>query len=257
MKKNLLLVVGVVVLGVVGVAIYGLKNLDSLVKQVIEQVGTEVTGTKVSVAGVKITLAEGRGEIHGLNIANPAGFNTRHLFHLNTVALDITPESLLGDVIVIDEVLIDGAEIVTEQKGQTTNLQALQKNLAKHSQGSTTQSEKASSADQAAGKPVRLAIKSFKFINNNAQLHTEQWEPQQLNVPNIVMTNLGSPTSGLTPEQLSAEVIDRLTKAVEKSAKEALKKKAEKEAKKALNKELDKNLSDKEKKQLDSLKSMF
>jgi vancomycin resistance protein YoaR len=153
-------------------------------------------------------------------------------------------------------VLIDGADIIAEQKGQTTNLQALLENIEKNS-SAPTETEAKAPDENTTSKPIRLMIKKFSFINNKASLETEQWDPQVLKVPNIVMNNLGDEKVGLTPEQLSAEVINRLIKSVETAAKEALKEKAKEEAKKALTEQLDKNLSDEDKAKLDSLKNVF
>lgn len=255
MKKVIGFIFAAALVMILAIAYYGLKNLDAIVKHVIVQVGTNVTGSQVAVDSVSISLKEGRGEISGLNLANPTGFDSKHLFHLNQVALDIKPNSLFGDVIVIDEVLIDGADIIAEQKGQQTNLQVLLKQLEQNGGGS--QSESAPVEEKPAdpnAKPVRLAITKFSFINNKAELHTEKWAPQVLSVPNIVMNNLGSADNGLTPEQLSSEVVKRLVRSVEKAATDALKKKAQEEAKKAITNELDKNLSQDTKDKLQKLK---
>ncbi len=254
MKKIILSLLAIILLALGGITYYALSNLDSIVKNVIEKVGSDVTGSTVSVGGVKITLKEGRGEISGLHLGNPQGFDSAHLFHLNNVALDLG--NVFGDVIIIDEVLIDGADIIAEQKGQTTNLQALLENIESNASAPAEQ-EPASTSSDTSAEPIRLMIKKFSFINNKASLETEQWDPQVLKVPNIVMNNLGDEKVGLTPEQLSAEVINRLTKSVERAAKEALKEKAKEEAKKAITEQLDKNLSDKDKAKLDSLKNVF
>jgi hypothetical protein len=254
MKKIILSLLAIIILVLGGITYYALSNLDAIVKTAIEKVGSDVTGSTVSVAGVSITLKEGRGEISGLHLANPKGFDSAHLFHLDKVALDLG--NVFGDVIIIDEVLIDGANIIAEQKGQTTNLQALLENIEKSSSAPAEKDTKPVE-ENTTSEPIRLMIKKFSFINNKASLETEQWDPQVLKVPNIVMTNLGDEKVGLTPEQLSTEVINRLTKSIEKAAKEALKEKAKEEAKKALTEQLDKNLSDKDKAKLDSLKNVF
>ncbi len=258
MKKFILSLLAIIVIALGGVTYYTLTNLDAIVKNVIEKVGTKVTGSAVTVDSVSIGIKEGRGEISGLHLPNPKGFSSDHLFHLAQVALDIKPSSIFGDVIIIDEVLIDGADIIAEQKGQQTNLQALLDNIEKNTASSgSSESAAEPTATDSTSEPVRLMIKKFSFINNKASLETEQWDPQVLKVPNIVMNNLGDEATGLTPEQLSVEVVNRLTKAVESAAKAALKDRLQKEAKDALNKQLNDKLSDKDKKKLDALKNTF
>ena len=68
-------VVVVLVLAVAGAGVFLLQNLDGIVKDLIEDIGTEVVGQKVSVADVKVNLAEGSASISGLSVANPPGFS--------------------------------------------------------------------------------------------------------------------------------------------------------------------------------------
>lgn len=61
--KKLLIGAGIVaVLVLVGVT-WLFSSLDGIVKNQIEAIGTELTGTKVSVGGVSIKLTEGSGQI--------------------------------------------------------------------------------------------------------------------------------------------------------------------------------------------------
>jgi len=56
----------VVVLVVVGAAVFFLySNLDSLVKTAVEDVGTQATGAKVSLANVELSPTDGKGSRRG------------------------------------------------------------------------------------------------------------------------------------------------------------------------------------------------
>lgn len=57
------------------------------------------------------------------------------------------------------------------------------------------------------------------------------------------MSDLGTANNGLTPEELSREVIKRLIENVEKAAKAELKKRAQEEAKKAIKNQINGNVS--------------
>ena len=85
MGKAIKGVMGVVAVLIVIVLIalwYVLGNLDRLVEAAIERVGPQVTGTSVLVSGVSISLKEGRGEISGLTIGNPDGFESPHALRI-------------------------------------------------------------------------------------------------------------------------------------------------------------------------------
>ena len=75
MFRKLAIAAVVVLLLIAGGLYYFLSSLNELVASAIESSGSEVTGTRVSVSGVDISLREGRGSIRGLRIANPAGFS--------------------------------------------------------------------------------------------------------------------------------------------------------------------------------------
>jgi len=62
--KKIILIGGVViVLAVAGGAYYFLTQLNAIVERQIEKIGSQITGTKVSVSSVDIKLREGSGAI--------------------------------------------------------------------------------------------------------------------------------------------------------------------------------------------------
>lgn len=254
-----LLVLIVAVVAIVVVLVF--KNLDGIIKTVVETVGSDVTQVTVSLDQVNSELTAGRIELHGFTIANPKGFNGPYLFDMDEVALQIEPKSLTGGVVVVNEVLVDGAKIVAELKGQSTNIQALQDNISKSVGSGTDSSEKSKPAEQAAtpseAADVRLMVEKVSLINNNLQLKTDQWGERTVKMPAINMNNLGDRKTGLTPEEFSAEIVSRLTDAAEKAVENELKELAKDKAKEELNKQIDKNLSDKDKEQLNQLKGLF
>nr|MDJ0877424.1 hypothetical protein [Halieaceae bacterium] len=101
MSKAVKIVLGAVValVAVVSIAmLMVLQNLDAIIKQVIEDVGSEVVGTPVRVSVVNFNLQQGRGEILGLRIANPPGFDSANAFEMDEVAVQVRPTSLAGAV---------------------------------------------------------------------------------------------------------------------------------------------------------------
>lgn len=261
--KVLLGIVAVVVAIVAIVMVLVLKNLDEIIKTVVETVGSDVTQVSVTLDSVNAEISKGRIELHGLSIDNPKGFDGDYLFDMSQVAVQVDPNSLAGDVIVINEILVDAAKISAELKGSNTNLQALQKNISQSvasGADSSSDSKKAPAAESTTsseGADVRLAIEKFSFVNSNLQLATDQWGDRTVQMPNIVMKNLGSKSAGLTPEELSQEIIARISKAAQKAIESEVKDLAKEKAEEKLNEELDARLSDKEKDQLNQLKGLF
>ena len=69
MKKGIIAaVLLLVVVGIAGVGLYVSHNIDGLVKEMVESIGTDVTGTQVAVTDVTISLADGAGAVSGLTV---------------------------------------------------------------------------------------------------------------------------------------------------------------------------------------------
>ena len=131
--KRLGMIVGglvVVVLVVVGVAVFLLySNLDSLVKTAVEDVGTQATGAKVSVANVELSPTDGKGSMRGLIVGNPSGFETDHAVKLGEISVFVDIATLTGDTIVVKEVVIAGPEVIYEMGGSGSNLDTIKSNV--------------------------------------------------------------------------------------------------------------------------------
>ena len=154
MKKIFGGLVGVVVL--VGIGVFLLvSNIDGIVKNVIESVGSEVTGTRVQVASVAIDLTEGKGSLKGLSIANPASYPDGNALSFAELTLQIDLASLNGEPIVIKQVVVDGTALNYLGRATDSNLQTLLDNIENSSSG-----EASAEADEDAeeGKDTLLII---------------------------------------------------------------------------------------------------
>ena len=242
-------IVAIVAVVVIGVFVV-FQNLDGIIKKVIEDVGSEVTGTAVRVSSVKFTLKEGRGEIYGLTIANPPGYQSNNLFAMDEVAVQVQPRSLTGPVIVINEVRVDGARLTAEQKGTTTNVNELLDKL-KAGSGQDEPAESAGPTD------LRLMMEQFAFINSAGTVKTQQFGERELKIPDVRMSNLGDKSTGLTPDQLAREMLSALMKQMEKAVGNYLEDMAKEAAQKEINKRLDENIGEENRKKLEGLKGLI
>lgn len=195
------------------------NNINGIVKTTIEQVGSDTLKTEVRVADVDIDLKASKVALSGLTIANVQGFNAPMLFEMNHVAIDLEPASLLEKTIEIKSVIIDGTKVVAEQKGATTNLQALMNNLPKSNDKSSP-----STTEKTAGEPLDILIKvsAFDFTNTSTQLITEQFGERNVNSPDIRLRNIGG-DKGIPPEQLAQAVMQPLIKQVSQAVEDYLK----------------------------------
>ncbi len=263
---KILLGIFVAIIAVLALVVFlGLQNINEIIKVAVETTGPKVTGTEVTLNSVEISLTEGRGELYGLQIDNPQGYSSDYAFSMGEVALQVDPGSLTGGVIVIKEVLIDGAKLIAEQKDLSRiNIQDILDNVKKLSAGKGAGKtpdkgveKPAASSETAAKDETRLMIEKFSFINSDVTLLTEKWGEHQLSMADINLTNIGDRNTGLSPEQLTQAILDPILAQAKSSVSKNLEKLARDEAASAVEKKLDEKLNDTQKEQLKDLKGLF
>lgn len=237
-NKVVIGVVFVLVLAVAGAGVYLLQNLDGIVKGLIEEIGTETVGQKVSVADVKVNLGEGSATISGLTVANPPGYSSEPVFSLGNIKVAIDTGSITGPVYVINEISVSDVSVLAEQKGTSTNVQALLDGMP------STEGGEAAPAESSAGFDVLLAIGQVNFANGSMELRSDQFENQKVELKRLNLRSLGTPDNGLTPEEVGAEVANQLVDQITDAVTDAIAQYAKKEAKKAVKAKLGEKLGD-------------
>lgn len=214
---------------VVGVfAFLLLGNLDSIVKSTVEDVGSELTGTSVTLEGAAIDLVKGSATLQGLTIDNPKGYDSDFAFYLKEVTVAIDLASLKNPVIVLNEVIVRGSRLNAEQKGESSNLSDLLANVEASSKKAGAAEPKQPTEESA---EVLLALKRFEFANTEAKLITAAEGDKTIKVPDVQRRNIGTVQQGLTPVQLGDQLLQAVLEEVEAAvadyiadlAKEALK----------------------------------
>lgn len=203
-----------VILAVVGTGVYLLENLDALVKQAIEQVGSNVTEADVKVREVKVALQAGTAALSGLTVANPAGFSDGNLFSIAAIKVAIDVASLTSSVYDINEISVSGTQVLVEQRGSQTNVQTLLDGMPK--------SEAFEGAAASHSADVELAIKRVKFADGGLELRSDTLGNHNLSLPGFNLKSIGSATDGKTPDQVCAEIAAQLTSLVARAAKAAI-----------------------------------
>ena len=250
MKRILAIVVPLVLIALVAVVYFGLQNLDGLVKDAIQGVGSELVGTDVRVSSVAIDLREGRGTIRDLRIANPEGFTAGDAIRLGEITLAIDVKSVTSSPIVLDEVTVLGPQVSAEVTPAGINLDVLRKNLERASASDGSAEAPAAESTGGAGEPVRILIRKFRFADGKiaSDATAVGGDQKTLELPSLVMNDVGGP-AGATPAVLGEQLIGAWLEQAATTVGKA-------EARGALDKVIDDNLgkgADAAKKALDSL----
>ncbi|WP_053979540.1 hypothetical protein [Marinagarivorans algicola] len=257
--KITLMIVFIVILLVVGGVFAVLMNLSTLVEDAVETHGPQVTQTAVNLKDVDINLFKGMSELKGFEVSNPKGFNSPYAFKADTFRVHIDPMSLNADVIVINDITIEGVSIVAEQKGLTTNIQALLnavKEFAAQSGGDGNDKPVQEETQSSPFEP-RFALNNLHFANNNMRLVTESYGEYALNIPNLSRSQLNGGGKGLTAGELGVAILQPILDEAESVAKKKLKKVLKSEVEDKLKEKLEENLNEEQKGAINKLKGLF
>ena len=130
MGKKVLIGVGVIIVVLLVIVWQVGSNLDKIVAGVIEDVGSDVLKTSVSVSGVEIDLKGAKAGIAGMTIANPKGYSRANLFELEGISVDLDIKTVTQDVLVIKAIYIQNPKILFEGNASGgSNMQTLLDNI--------------------------------------------------------------------------------------------------------------------------------
>jgi len=114
--KKLMWVVLVLLAVIVVAVVAGWLFMDKAVKKGIEVGGTAALGVDTKVDSVSIGVLSSKVGLKGFQIGNPEGYHTDRLMALGEGNVACQISSLLGDEVVVNEILIDQPELTLELK---------------------------------------------------------------------------------------------------------------------------------------------
>lgn len=231
----------VIFLLLVGSGIYLSRNFPVIIKNVVEKEAPRITGTDITLGDIQIIYGTGRIVVKDLVIKNPTGFTSPHAFWLHKLVFQLSIPSVFQDVVVINELSIEDANIIAEQAGDSlrTNLQV----IADHAK-STTGSNKKPPISSSDSPSKKIIIKEFRFIGNSIDLVSQQWGDRTIPIPDLVFNDIGEKEGGLTPDQLSQRIIRLVTHQASEAAKDELKRIAKEQARDTINGKIKEKLSE-------------
>ena len=214
MNRKVLIAVGGVVLVLVVFIWQVVANLDSIVAGVVEDVGSDVLKTEVSVSGMAIDLKEGKVGIAGLTIANPDGYSSANLLEMEGIEVVLALSSLSEDVLVIEAIRIQNPIIAFEgDESGGSNMQTLLDNMESSStDGGTADSEE-----------IRIIIDRLEFSGGlvKASSPAKPGEITDIKLPGIKMSGIGRKQGGVTldvaVEKITKELVNEIISAAAKA----------------------------------------
>lgn len=273
--KKLLVVLLIVLIVISGLFVFLKDNLDEIVREIIVTSISEATQTNVSLAQVKLNLKEGVGVLNNYQQGNPVGFQTKYAFRFDQAELDIDVGSILDDVVIIERVFINHANILYEFNDGKTNFVELKKNIDKNLKKKNSDKEHKPIGEQdkissqsKTQQSKKIIIRSFEMINTEVEAAMPFASSQTLSVqlPTIKLNNIGAKENGLLADELMRVFVDSMEKDLKRAInfknlvhdlEKDLKEQIDQEAEKAI-KKIESELGDIENiKELKKLKDLF
>lgn len=190
-------------------------TIDSIVSSNIEQIGSEMTGTPVTVDGVSISPFSGSGTIRGFRVANPEGYSQEHAIEMAEFSIELEPFTLFSDEIIVNNITISDASVYVEQKLPENNIREIMSQVNSIQEGETSD--------------ARLVIEHFVLENGTADLYTEVGGERSasVDISRIELRDLGRASGQETAEavikQIAEEVAGESLEAAAESGAEQLK----------------------------------
>lgn len=195
--------------------------LDRIIHTAIEVIGPEATGVSVQANSVSIAPFSGSFELNSLTLGTPRGFSADRSLFARDIKVRISMASLLKNVIIVEEVIVDGA-LVSWEGVTGDNHRRIMRNIETYVEG-FTQPEKgkqppASGRSEKPGrnviiKKVILKNSSIVFVAAGKQIAT-------VPIPDQPLTDIGAGKGGERPEEAIQQTYEQIYAALSRSAPE-------------------------------------
>ena len=187
----------------------------NLVKDAIEHLGPEYLGASVGVDTVDLSLTEGAASIRGLLVGNPEGFEGSHAMRLGEAKVVLDPSGIIDTLVIIEQILVDGADVAAIARGRQTNFEKLLENITENSGGATTSETEAASGTEA---EIQFIANRFDFTNVKASLASDLLGVMEINIADIHPTDIGRKTSGATAVELAKQILRPISRYISEEA---------------------------------------
>jgi len=214
LKKILLISSGILIVLVVAAVVIIALSLDKIVKKSIETIAPQITRTTVTLDSVSISIFTGSAGVKGFVIGNPDGYKTPQAISVGKAVVSVVPSSVLAGKIIVHSIEVRSPEITFEGNPLgANNLSKLMDNVNAIAGGSKPVTN--APAKSGATKPVKK-LQVDDFLITGAKVHVSLTglvnREMTLPLPDIHLTGLGAGSDGITPAQLTKEVLGQITK---------------------------------------------
>jgi len=190
------------------IVLVALGMIDSLAKRGVESGATYALGVETTVDDLDLSLMGGSLRMDGLEVSNPAGYQTPHMMKSGRFDLAVRIGSVFGDTVELPHFELDGLDVNIEQKLMTNNISEVLENLKRF--------ESEAPAEKKPGKRVKIDRVLIKDVVANVQVAgTGEAGRLSVKVPTIELENVSSDNAdGILISELTARLVMAVVAAV-------------------------------------------
>jgi uncharacterized protein involved in outer membrane biogenesis len=134
--------------------------------------------------------------LDNLQIGNPEGFAGKNLVELDSFKLEIDPDTLQSDIMVIRDILINNPTITYERKLTTDNIKAMQQFIEKAVGQSADKEKKKTTEDKKKEPGQKVIIDQFALESGLVKAKLSALPAAPIPLPPIKMRDIGRDTGG-------------------------------------------------------------
>ncbi len=209
--KKIFIGIALVLVIIIGVVVYGASQSGTLIREAVLEYAPPATGAAVTLEKVNVSLMGGSAGLSGLTVGNPKGFKSDHAFKVGNMDVQIDIASLMEDVIRIEEIRIDGADLIYEIGSKGNNISKIQKNIAAYSQSLGLEASESESE-------AKFIVDHIYINGTRVKLATDLigGKGAGLTLPDIHLKNIGTEDKAATAGEVGAVIFGAVNKGLSK-----------------------------------------
>lgn len=189
-------------------------RLDGVAQRSLVHYIGSYTGTRTSVATVRVHPLFGEARLDGVAVANPPGWSPADALYLGRVQLNFVTRTVHSDQVVLNELVIDEPRFLYESRLVSSNIGDLLKHIERTAASQSAQL----TADN--GKPLRLIVRRLRVTRGRV---TVGLGASAVTVPmgEIVLNDVGAAQGGISVGELGTTLFHSLMPSILTAAAEA------------------------------------
>ncbi|OGV37146.1 MAG: hypothetical protein A2X48_04865 [Lentisphaerae bacterium GWF2_49_21] len=212
-KKKMIKMIGLGILAFIVVLIFIIHFfLGFIVKAGAENIVPKFTGGPVNMGSFRFNMFTGKATMKKFVIGNPQGYKTEYAINLDNLVVDVDMTSIFSKKLVIQEIRIEGAQVIYELGLGTSNLGEIQNNIGKATRADKKADEKKEETTNEPKEGKKIQISHFYFNDAKVSMSAValQGVKASVPIPSIHLEGIGKEKEGASIGDAAMEMFNSI-----------------------------------------------